>query len=133
MTVFVDTSAIYALIDQEDGNHDAALEWLDHARREADAILVTHNYVVIESVALVQSRLGIPAVRNLIDGLLPVINIHFVDENLHGSATRAFLASAKRKLSLVDWISFEMMRDRSISQAFAFDRDFAAQGFKIVP
>jgi predicted nucleic acid-binding protein len=43
------------------------------------------------------------------------------------------LAAARRKVSLVDWVSFEVMRRTGIDVAFAFDDDFRAQGFRTVP
>jgi uncharacterized protein len=65
--------------------------------------------------------------------LLPPIEIVFVDEELHRSAVTAFLAAIRRAVSLVDWVSFEVMRRRAIDTAFAFDRDFAVEGFKTIP
>jgi predicted nucleic acid-binding protein len=36
-------------------------------------------------------------------------------------------------VSFFDWVSFEVMRRRGISTAFAFDSDSAAQGFALIP
>lgn len=38
-------------------------------------------------------------------------------------------AAARREVSLVDWLSFEVMRDRRIRHAFTFDNHFVEQGF----
>ena len=43
------------------------------------------------------------------------------------------LAGGQRAVSLVDWTSFLVMRRRGISTSFAFDDDFAAQGFRTLP
>lgn len=43
------------------------------------------------------------------------------------------LATPRSKISLVDRVSFEVMRARGINEAFAFDRDFAAAGFVVHP
>jgi predicted nucleic acid-binding protein len=62
--VFVDTSALYALLDRDDRRHaDAAAIW----RRLAEEArpLTTHSYVLVEAFALVQRRLGPAAVRAL--------------------------------------------------------------------
>ena len=130
MTVFVDTSALYALLAREDPNHPAAAATFDGLRQRGP--LVTHNYVVVESVALVQHRFGIGAVRTLLDLLGPV-EVAWVDEEMHKAATAALLAAPRRRVSLVDRVSFEMMRDRGITEAFAFDPDFAHEGFVGVP
>ena len=52
---------------------------------------------------------------------------------MHRAATSAFLAAGRRSQSLVDWVSFELMRRRGIDTAFAFDRDFVAEGFQTIP
>jgi uncharacterized protein len=132
VTTFVDTSALFPLVDEGEPNRRAALGWFSGSIRDAEE-LVTHNYVVIESAALVQRRLGKGAIRTLLRDVLPAIGIAFVDDQLHARATSAFLAAAGRRPSLVDWVSFEFMRTQGIAQAFAFDRDFAAQGFETVP
>jgi len=43
------------------------------------------------------------------------------------------LATGKRKLSVVDCISFIVMRQQQTETAFAFDAHFSEQGFTVVP
>jgi len=81
----------------------------------------------------VQRRLGPEATRDLIHGLLAPLRVVWVDEALHGAGVTALLAAARRGISLVDWISFEVMRRESVEVAFAFDRDFITAGFETVP
>ena len=133
MTTFVDTSALYALVCEEDPRHDRALAWLETVAADEDVPLVTHNYVVNEVIALTHARLGASASRLLIDQVLPVCEIRFVDEELHRRAVTAFLAGLSRRVSFVDRASFELMRSEGIERAFAFDPDFAREGFKAVP
>lgn len=130
MRIFVDTSALYALLDRDDGNHRAAAGQFDAI---ASARLLTHNYVVVETTALVQRRLEPAATRALLAELLPAVEVIWVDEPTHQAATSALLAALRRRVSLVDWVSFEVMRRIGIKTAFAFDRDFAAQGFEAIP
>lgn len=130
MTVFVDTSALYALLDADDENHRAAADAFASSTRTD--VLVTHNYVVVETAALVQRRLGVEAVRSLVDDVLPPVELIWIDERLHRSATAAMIASGSARISLVDWTSFEAMRDQGIDRAMAFDDDFARQGFQLV-
>lgn len=131
MRTFVDTSALYALLDEDDRNHQAAAGWL--ATAEVADVLVSHSYVVVETAALVQRRLGAAAVRTLFDALIPAMSIVHVDEALHGRAVAAFLAGLRRQVSFVDWLSFQLMRDAELDRAFAFDNDFAREGFATVP
>lgn len=52
-----------------------------------------------------------------------------IDEHLHRAAAIAVTAAGQRQISLVDWTSFLVMRDRAASVAFAFDGSFSAQWF----
>ena len=131
MRTFVDTSALYALLDEDDENHRAAAAWFTTAD-EAE-VLASHSYVVVETAALVQRRLGAAAVRTLFDALIPAMSITYVDDVLHSRAVAAFLAGLRRHVSFVDWVSFQLMRDAELDRAFAFDRDFAREGFVVVP
>jgi uncharacterized protein len=130
---FVDTSALYALLDEDDRNHEAAAGWLTGRGRDASQVLVSHSYVVVETAALVHRRLGTDAARVLFDGFMPSLSLLYVDEDLHRRAVSAYLAGLEKGVSLVDRVSFEMMRERDLGQAFAFDQDFAEQGFRTVP
>jgi predicted nucleic acid-binding protein len=131
MRTFVDTSALYALLDEDDRNHSAAAAWFKTA--DAAEVLVTHNYVVVETAALVQRRLGAAAVRALFDALIPAMSVMYVDDVLHSRAVAAFLAGLRRHVSFVDWVSFQLVRDAGLDRAFAFDADFAREGFVVVP
>lgn len=133
MTTFVDTSALYALLDEDDDNHGRAAAWLGGPGANPTEILVSHSYVVVETAALTFRRLGPVAVRVLFDAFIPTLSVLYVDETLHRSAVASHLASLPRDLSLVDWVSFLMMRERGIESAFAFDGDFTDQGFVLVP
>jgi predicted nucleic acid-binding protein len=128
MTTFVDTSAFYALVDRGEDYHTAALRHLESLKRH-QADLVTSNYVVLETCALLQSRLGLEAVRTFQNEILQVVEIHWITEATHLASMAALLAARRRKLSLVDCTSFQIMRDLRIGNAFAFDRHFAEEGF----
>lgn len=132
MTVLVDSSAFYALLDSEDPQHHAAKRTLEDLRMAATA-LVTHEYAVIETIALTQRRLGISVLSALVDDVLPLVETIWVDPELHFAARRELLAAGRRGVSLVDWTSFLVMRHHGITTAFAFDPDFAAQGFELIP
>lgn len=132
LPIFVDTSALYAALDADDDNHVEAAASLTallegSGRGELDG--VTSGSVVVESAALVQRRLGMDATRVLLDDVLPLLDIVWVDEALHAEAVTAFLAAGRRTVSLVDWTSFVVMRRRVIDHALAFDADFVDQGF----
>lgn len=128
MAVFVDTSALYALLDRDDAKHLEAAETLRRLLGGRTRLL-THAYVVVESAALVQRHLGLEAVRALFGELLGVVRTLPVDEALHQEALTAFLAAGRKDVSLVDWTSFLFMRRQGLKKAFAFDAHFWEQGF----
>ncbi len=45
----------------------------------------------------------------------------------------ALLAASRRKVSLVDCLSFEVMRRYGIRSAFAFNSHFSEQDFLLIP
>ena len=132
MTVFADTSALYALLVRTEEGHAevaAAFSRLLQGRRP----LVTSNYVLLETAALLQRRIGLPAVRDLDERIVPLLTVRWITEPLHRRAMDRLIRADRRGLSLVDCTSFEVMEAEAITEAFALDRDFAAAGFRLVP
>jgi predicted nucleic acid-binding protein len=130
-TVFVDTSAFYALLVADDAAHSAARRALERLDRE-QAALVTTSFVVHETVTLLQNRVGTSAVSRFRDDVMPMLDLVWIDEPLLARALAALVAAGSRLVSLTDWTSFEAMRLRGIVEAFAFDPHFARQGFRLV-
>ncbi len=130
MSVFIDTSALVALLDADEARHgQAGLIWKELLG--SGASIVTTNYVLVETCALTQRRLGSAAVRVLTDDLLPVVEVVWIGRDLHERAVSVLVAASRRDLSLVDAVSFEVMRGRGLDQAFAFDRHFEEAGFSL--
>jgi uncharacterized protein len=132
MNVFIDTSAFFALLDRDDQNHVKAKEaWIRLI--DSGSICTTSNYVIVETYALLQNRLGLNAVRVFQEDLIPILLVEWVDTEVHKAAVSALLAASKRKLSLVDCSSFEIIRKMGIKSVFAFDPHFKEQGFSCLP
>ena len=127
--IFIDTSALYALADRGDPNHEIA-------RRRFQAVLdagekfLTHNYVVVEAIALTQHRLGSPVAAKLARDAT-AFAVEWVDKSLHEAAEHEWSARPRRQVSFVDEVSFEVMRRRSVTTALAFDPDFTVAGFEL--
>lgn len=128
MVILLDTSAIYALADRDDLNHHEALHRFERAL-EAGHTLLVHNYLILESAALLGRRLGREAARRFLNDV-DAFRIRWVDETLHRTAVGRFL-KRKGQVSLVDEVSFLVMREEGIRVAFAFDADFAREGFQL--
>jgi predicted nucleic acid-binding protein len=128
--VFVDTSGFYAVLDRDDPFHTVARTDFERAEREGWQ-LVTTNYIVHETWALVQHRLGWKAVEDFLDVMLPLCRVEFVDEALHSQAAQRCRQSRRRKLSLTDCLSFEVMHRLQLTEAIAQDKHFLENGIKL--
>lgn len=128
MTVFVDTSAFYAVVDRDDDNHDSA-KAIWGRLLSSQAVLLTNNYVLLETCALLQHRLGVVALRAFQQDAVPLLNIDWISAQRHHGAVQAALAAQRRRLSVVDWASFQTMREHGVDVAFCFDEHFREQGF----
>lgn len=126
--IFVDTSFWAALRNRRDGRHDEATRlWRSHA----DAQLVTSNEIRGETWTFLRRRAGHAAAVNFLDALAasPRVSLVRVSGEAEERAITWLRRHDEREYSFVDATSFDIMRTRQISEALAFDGDFAAAGF----
>lgn len=129
--IFVDTSALLAFLDVRDEHHAPAMAAFDEI--VIDGRPMSHNYVVLESAALIHRRGGSRVVSRFMRDIVPLLELVWIDEPMHHRASREWLKGLNRRSSLVDHASFEVMRRHSVREAFAFDSDFAEAGFTVLP
>ena len=129
--MFVDTSFLVALLDEDDPMYADALRLWKRVELERLSVL-TSNYVVLEACAVLQRRLGVPAMRALVRQILEPVAVEWVTRDDHERAVDALLVADRRSLSLVDCVSFEVIRRLGIRECLAFDRHFAEQGLSPV-
>lgn len=127
--ILLDTSAIFALASDSDVNHVTAQKLIDKIYQE-DNELSVHNYVVVEAITLLQSRLGFKAATQFSADVEKFRHI-WVTQEIHKAAKQYWLKQAKSKLSLTDCVSFVVMLKEKIDIAFAFDKHFEQAGFRI--
>ena len=132
MNIFVDTSALLAVLDGSDANHPAAKTFWEKIISGED-VLLCHNYILVETSALVLRRLGMKALRVFEQDIIPILRVIWVTEEVHSAAVGAHLVADRHNLSLVDCVSFEIMRRTGVQKAFAFDRHFRDYGFDLNP
>ncbi len=126
--IFIDTSALLSILNQDDQDYEASLRiWSSLA--DESARLVTSNYVLVETLASIQNRLGMMTVQDFVERFQPLLQVIWIDDALHEAAMLLFLTANQRRLSLVDCASFAICRHRQIEQVFAFDQYFVEYGF----
>ena len=127
----VDTSAFYALMDRSDNHHETAARVWVSLLKENYSIMTT-NYVVVETLALLQGRLGFDAANLWYRDILGIVDVQWTDESTHGRAFELWLSLGRRKLSLVDCVSFATLRRHKAEIVFGFDKHFREQGFQVL-
>ena len=128
--VFVDTSGFYAFLDGTDPFHVAAKAAFERAIAQRLS-LVTTSYVVHESWAIIQGRLGWEAIDCWLDRIVPRCEVIWVDERLHALGAARCRQARERRLSLTDCVSIEAMRRHGLTRAIAADEHFAREGFTL--
>jgi predicted nucleic acid-binding protein len=131
MSVFADTSSLYAAVVRSEERHRECLALFEKLL-EGGRVIQTTNYVVLETTALLQHRIGLDPVRDFDQRVLPLINVHWVSSDLHQRGMRRLLRENKRTLSLTDSVSFEFMEAAGLRDAFSLDRHFADAGFRLL-
>ena len=132
MSVFVDTSALYALLVRTENQH-AEMTRAFQASLEEGRALWTTSYVLVESTALLQHRLGLAPVRDLCERILPLLNVQWVDQDLHRRALARFIAQDRRQVSLVDCVSVEAMRAAGTRLVLGLDPHLTEGGARLLP
>lgn len=131
--VFVDTSAFFAHLVAEDRHHAEAVGLFDRAARESWT-LVTTNAVIWETYTLIRIRarngreLALGFLDDIQDGLCELEWLRPVDETRAMDLLRQY---GDKSYSFCDALSFVVMEQLGLTEAFAFDSDFRSYG-KIV-
>jgi predicted nucleic acid-binding protein len=130
--VFLDTSAVLALVNPKDEHHPRARKGFE-SLSSRKAGLLTSSYVLVETYALLERRMGLAALQAFRSDLVPLCEVAWIDETVHEAGLDLLIERRKRGLSLVDTTSFIVMRTRRLDEAFCFDPHFEEEGFLLVP
>ena len=123
--VLWDSSAILALLDADDADHENAVEVARRIALKARPSFIT-NYIEAEAHALLLRKLGRALAREwLLGGGLPTLRVLPQEE----AQAKIILARHRDKdWSLCDAISFAVLEARGVRRVFAFDRHFRQYG-----
>jgi predicted nucleic acid-binding protein len=126
--MLLDTSGLLCCYDADDARHGDAVRHYGNA-----PVRLTHNYVLVEFIALTQSR-RLPREASLAfaaDVVADVdIEVVWVDPALHEEAMRLLRTQLDKTYSLCDAVSFLLMQQRRILDALTTDRHFEQAGFR---
>ena len=132
MSIFADTSAFYALLVRTDSSHVAIRTAFARLLRDGRPLWTT-SFVIVETMALLQHRIGLAAARDFDEDVLPVVQVRWVDEHLYRLGTDRLWREDRRHVSLVDSVSFEFMKIQGLRTALAVDPHFGEAGFDVLP
>ena len=128
MSVYIDTSAFYALASSSDVFHDSAKKIYQRLLQD-NKHLITTSYVLIETIALIHRRLGFEVLETFVDSIQEVVEIIWVDKDLHEAGWKKLETRRGKDDSLVDCVSFLAMHEKKIKDVFANDPHFKREGF----
>lgn len=124
---FVDTSFWFARAITRDRRHADAVALADRFR---DAAVITSNLVLGETWTLLARRAGHRHAMRWLDSVREQrVPVERVEAEVEADAWAWLREHDERAYSFVDATSFVLMRKLRISEALAFDGDFAAAGF----
>lgn len=128
--VLVDTSAIFAIISPLDQFHERAAATYTDLLDQGDSLYLT-SYVLVETAALVQRRLGFEPLKLFVQAMQGNMDVIWIDRLAHEEAWRRMVQQGGNRISLVDW-STVVVAEQTRSIIFAFDQDFSTLGLQVL-
>ena len=132
--VFVDTSAWIAAGNTSDKYHPAAVA--EYRRLLASYNrFVTTNLVIAEAYIIIRRSGGYLQAMRYLRSLRgsPRLERVWSDAELESLAESILEKHTDQDFSYTDAVSFAVMQQRGIQQAFTFDSHFATLGFEMLP
>jgi uncharacterized protein len=124
-----DTSGFFALIDKRDPMHGKAVRWVEKQRKRIRP--VSTEWVIGETCTLLVARKRSHLVARFLDYIDDSAALVLVnpDEMLLHAAKAMIRQQAEQGYSFVDCLSFCLMKERSIRNAFTTDTHYRKAGF----
>jgi uncharacterized protein len=128
--VFMDTAGFLALWDAADEHHGRALRLQSELSREKCSFLTT-DYIVDETSTLLLVRHSHTAAADFLKTALQskTLRLEWIDSECFYAAAELFHRHGDKEWSFTDCVSFTLMRDLKIQDAFTTDRHFSQAGF----
>jgi len=132
--LFVDTGAWVALTVEDDAHHKKARQAYPIELRKRRK-LITTNFVIAETYTLLRRAAGQPVAVAFLEMLAasPRVEKVFSTAIYEEEAYRLLKQYEDQDFSFVDAVSFAVMKQQNVQDAFAFDKHFQTAGFILVP
>lgn len=131
--LFIDASAWIALTETDDKHHEEAQKAFARAVQDYQK-LVTTNFIVAETHAILRRDLGHPPSIQFLDGTKKSLRVIYVysTAELEDAAVEILRRYKDHAFSYADAVSFALMKQRGITDVFTYDEHFRAMGFRII-
>ena len=128
--VFMDTAGFLALWNAGDEHHRRALA-LQKKLAARKCRFLTTDYILDETVTLLQIRHSHAAAEDFLDAMEKTrfVQTEWTDSLRFFAAANLFRTYQDKEWSFTDCLSFSVMRERRIRDAFTTDHHFAQAGF----
>ena len=125
--MLIDTSGLYSFFDEKDFRHADASALVKSAN-----VRLTTSYVLAEFIPLCETRgLNRKKTLDFVKTIIvnPLIEIVWINEDLHGQAFMLLQKRLDKTYSLCDAVSFVVMRERGLTEALTTNKHFEQEGF----
>ncbi len=128
--VFVDTSAWIAVISPKDKYHHTAKDFYAELLDRKNSLLIS-NLIVAETYTHLLWKLGHPKATSFLDIIERSSSVQCIwsDRKLEFRAREILRRYDDQAFSYTDAVSFALMEQRGLTEAFAFDHHFSTAGF----
>ena len=129
--IIVDSAAFYALASDEDAFHQRAQNTY-YGMLNANKELWTTSYAMVETMALIQRRLGFRVLVDFMDDIGRNVSVFWVAERTHNQAWDRLVEQQGAGLNFVDW-TVALLSERLDAVIFTFDGGFVNRGYSVIP
>ncbi len=128
--VFVDTSALVALFNEDDTLYDKAVKGLEMIKSRRLRVVIS-DFVFSETVTTALARAGHRTAVTVGEFILSsaIVDFIWLDEAQKRRAWDYFKRHDDKRFSFTDCTSFVLMDELKIKRYFGFDEDFKRAGF----
>lgn len=123
-TIFIDSSALVALVDRDDAAHPTMVEAYRQLVDEGYRMFTT-NYVVAETFDLLMAGVG-PTIARQWLRYAKLAVYHADEQDMRKARQETLRATSGHGLSLTDAVSLTVMKRLNVADALAADPNFLA-------